>query len=54
MTKYRTHNCAELTSKNNGSKVVADADSVVVMVNYKTGEKVPIDSDNRKKLEAFI
>ena len=43
----------QLTSKNNGSKVVADADSVVVMVNYKTGEKVQLDSENRKKLEAF-
>ena len=42
-----------MTSKNNGNKVVADADSIVVMVNYKTGEKVQIDSENRKKLEAF-
>jgi len=32
---------------------VAEADSVVVMINYKTGEKFQIDDDNRKKLEAF-
>ena len=42
-----------ITSKNNGSKIVAEADSVVVMINYKTGEKFQIDDDNRKKLEAF-
>jgi len=43
----------QITSKNNGSKIVAEADSVVVMINYKTGEKFQIDEDNRKKLEAF-
>ena len=43
----------QITSKNNGSKIVFDADSVVVMVNYKTGDKVKIDSENRKKLETF-
>jgi acyl-CoA thioester hydrolase len=43
----------QITSKNNGSKIVVDADSVVVMVNYKTGEKIQIDDNNRKKLEAF-
>tara|TARA_B100000029_G_C16865946_1_gene701185 strand:- start:81 stop:518 length:438 start_codon:yes stop_codon:yes gene_type:complete len=43
----------QITSKNNGSKIVVDADSVVVMVNYKTGEKIQIDDDSRKKLEAF-
>ena len=43
----------QITSKNNGSKIVAEADSVVVMINYKTGEKFQIDDDNRKKLEAF-
>jgi acyl-CoA thioesterase FadM len=32
---------------------VAEADSVMVMINYKTGEKSQIDDDNRKKLEAF-
>jgi len=43
----------QITSKNNGSKIVAEADSVVVMINYKTGEKFQIDDDNHKKLEAF-
>ena len=43
----------QITSKNNGSNIVAEADSVVVMINYKTGEKFQIDDDNRKKLEAF-
>jgi len=43
----------QITSKNNGSKIVAEADSVVVMINYKTGEKFQIDDDNRKKLDAF-
>ena len=43
----------QITSKNNGSKIVVDADSVVVMVNYKTGEKIQIDDNSRKKLEAF-
>ncbi len=43
----------QITSKNNGSKIVAEADSVMVMINYKTGEKFQIDDDNRKKLEAF-
>ena len=43
----------QITSKNNGSKIVADADSIVVMVNYKTDEKIQIDDNNRKKLEAF-
>jgi len=44
----------QITSKNNGSKLVAEADSVVVMINYKTGEKFQIDDDNRKKLESFM
>ena len=43
----------QITSKNNGSKIVAETDSVVVMINYKTGEKFQINNDNRKKLEAF-
>lgn len=43
----------QITSKNNGSKVVAEADSVVVMINYKTGEKFQIDDDNRKKLKTY-
>lgn len=44
----------QLTSKNNGSKIVADADSVIVMINYKTGEKIQIDEESRKKLKSFI
>tara|TARA_Y100000588_G_scaffold330718_1_gene367807 strand:+ start:26 stop:463 length:438 start_codon:yes stop_codon:yes gene_type:complete len=44
----------QITSKNNGSKIVVDADSVVVMVNYKTGEKIQIDEETRKKLESCM
>ena len=44
----------QITSKNNGSKIVVDADSVVVMVNYKTGEKIQIDEENRKRLESCM
>ena len=44
----------QITTKNNGSKIVVDADSVVVMVNYKTGEKIQIDEETRKKLESCM
>jgi len=44
----------QITSKNNDSKIVVDADSVVVMVNYQTGEKIEIDDENRKKLESCM
>lgn len=44
----------ELYSKVNGDNAVANADSVVVMIDYKLGEKFPIDGDNRSKLKQFI
>lgn len=44
----------ELYSKVNGDNAVANADSVVVMIDYKLGKKFPIDGDNRSKLKQFI
>ena len=44
----------EMYSKNNGSKIVFDAESVVVMVDYKNEGKVQLDSDSKKTLEAFM
>ena len=44
----------EMYSKNNGSKIVFDAESVVVMVDYKNEGKVQLDSDSKKTLEAFV
>ena len=44
----------EMYSKNNGSKIVFDAKSVVVMVDYKNEGKVQLDSDSKKTLEAFM
>ena len=36
-----------------GNSVVAEASSVVVMLNYKTGEKFTLDSSMKLKLEPF-
>jgi len=36
-----------------GNSVVAEASSVVVMLNYKTGEKFILDSSMKLKLEQF-
>ena len=44
----------ELYSKVNGENIVANAESVVVMINYKLGEKIAIDEDNRSKLKQFF
>ena len=44
----------ELYSKVNGKNIVANAESVVVMINYKLGEKTAIDEDNRSKLKQFF
>ena len=44
----------ELYSKVNGKNIVANAESVVVMINYKLGEKIAIDEDNRSKLKQFF
>ena len=44
----------EIKSKKYGSKVVFDATSVVVMVNYKVGEKIQLDEKTKKQLEAHM
>jgi acyl-CoA thioester hydrolase len=44
----------ELYSKVNEKNIVANAESVVVMINYKLGEKIAIDEDNRSKLKQFF
>jgi acyl-CoA thioester hydrolase len=44
----------ELYSKVNEKNIVANAESVVVMINYKLGEKFTIDDDNRSKLKQFF
>lgn len=41
-------------SNENGDNIVFDAESVVVMVNYKGGSKFEFDSEAKKKLEAFM
>ena len=44
----------EIKSKKYGSKIVFDATSVVVMVNYKVGEKIQLDEKIKKQLEAHM
>ena len=44
----------ELYSKVNEKNIVANAESVVVMINYKLGKKFTIDDDNRSKLKQFF
>ena len=44
----------ELYSKVNEKNIVANAESVVVMINYKSGEKFTINDDNRSKLKQFF
>jgi len=41
------------TSHTRGGAVVAEGDSVVVMLNYRTGDKVPLAADLRARIEAF-
>ena len=44
----------ELFSKNNNDKIVASGDSVIVMIDYKSGKKYSIDQDNRSMLKQFF
>ena len=44
----------QLFSKNNRNKIIASADSVVVMYNYQKGEKFLLRDDQIKKLKSFM
>ena len=44
----------KMYSKENDEKVVFDAESVVVMVNYKGGSKFQFDDNAKKQLEEFM
>ena len=44
----------ELFSNTNEEKVVALGSSVVVMIDYLSGEKVPIDKQSREKLYPYL
>jgi|TARA_B110000438_G_scaffold218407_1_gene211265 acyl-CoA thioester hydrolase len=44
----------ELFSKTNKDNVVASAESVIVMLDYKLGKKKLINDDNRSKLKQFF
>ena len=44
----------QMYSKENNGKVVFDAESVVVMVNYKGGSKFQFDDKSKKQLEEFM
>ena len=44
----------QLFSKNNRNKIIASADSVVVMYNYQKGEKFLLKDDQIKKLKGFM
>ncbi len=44
----------ELYSKMSGDNFVANAESVIVMINYKSGKKAIIDDNNRRKLKQFF
>jgi acyl-CoA thioesterase FadM len=44
----------QLFSKNNGNKLIASADSVVVMYNYQKGEKFLLSDDQLKKLKGYM
>ncbi len=41
------------TSKAHGGAVVAEGDSVVVMVSYRSGEKVPLSDELRRRVAAL-
>jgi len=43
-----------ILSDNSGENIVADAKSVVVMINYSTGEKHEISHDEREIMEKYI
>jgi len=44
----------QMKSKKNGDLVIAEADSVVVMFNYKTGKKFVITEQYKTKLKAYM
>ena len=44
----------KIYSKENDEKIVFDAESVVVMVNYKGGSKFQFDDKSKKQLEEFM
>ena len=44
----------QLFSKNNRNKMIASADSVVVMFNYKTGKKFVITEHYKTKLKVYM
>ena len=44
----------QLFSKNNGNKMIASADSVVVMYSYQKGEKFLLSDDHIKKLKDYM
>ena len=43
----------QLFSKNNGNKIIASADSVVVMYNYQKGEKFLLNEELKNALNKF-
>ena len=44
----------ELFSKTNKDKIVARGESVIVMIDYKSGKKSTIDDNNRSMLKQFF
>ena len=44
----------ELFSENNGDRLVAFADSIVVMIDYVAGKKIKIDKNTFKKLSLLM
>jgi acyl-CoA thioester hydrolase len=42
-----------LTSEKQGGAVVAEGHTVQVLINYGTGEKVPLDAEMRQRIEAL-
>ena len=44
----------ELFSENNGDRIVAFADSIVVMIDYVEGKKIKIDKNTFKKLSLLM
>ena len=44
----------ELFSKTNKDKIVARGESVIVMIDYKSGKKSAIDDNNRSMLKQFF
>ena len=44
----------ELFSKTNKDKIVASGESIIVMIDYKSGKKSAIDDNNRSVLKQFF